>query len=116
MRDERSLKISALWLFRFRIDSALNIFPQTITQLVNYKAVYRTAPATPGLLKTAHDGADRQTDTHTDGHGDSMTNSAQRGQVGEHLHSTHFQHFAMAQTSKLNTDIWTYRPQLSSGR
>ena len=26
---------------------------------------------------------DRHTDTQTDGHGDSMTNSAQRGRVGE---------------------------------
>ena len=32
-----------------------------------------------GLKKTAPDGADR----HTDGHGDSMTNSAQWGRVGE---------------------------------
>ena len=35
---------------------------------------------------------DRQTHRHTDGHGDSMTNSAQWGQVGENLldalHST----------------------------
>ena len=34
------------------IDSALNIFPQTITRLMNNEAVYRTAPATPGLLMT----------------------------------------------------------------
>ena len=35
------------------IDSALNIFPQTMSRmsrLINYEAVYRTAPATPGLL------------------------------------------------------------------
>ena len=32
------------------IDSALNIFAQTMTRLMNNKAVYRTAPATPGLL------------------------------------------------------------------
>ena len=32
-----------------------------------------------GLTKTAPDGAD----TQTDGHGDSMTNLAQRGRVGE---------------------------------
>ena len=34
-----------------------------------------------GLEKTAPDGAD----THTDGHGDSMTNSAQWGRVGENF-------------------------------
>ena len=51
---EHSLKISAPQLLWFGIDSALNIFPQTISQLVSYlpyEAVYRTAPATPGLLK-----------------------------------------------------------------
>ena len=31
---------------------------------------------------------DRHTDTQTDGHGDSMTNSAQWGQVGEKLCNT----------------------------
>ena len=36
-----------------------------------------------GLKKTAPDGADRHTDTQTDGHGNSMTNSVQRGRVGE---------------------------------
>ena len=35
------------------------------------------------MKKTALDGADRTTDTQTDGHGDSMTNSAQWGRVGE---------------------------------
>ena len=53
MGGEHSLKISAPQLLRFGIDSALNIFPQTIAQLLTYlndKAVYRTAPATPGLL------------------------------------------------------------------
>ena len=35
--------------------------------------------------KTAPDGADRHTDTQTEGHGNSMTNSAQRGQVGENV-------------------------------
>ena len=30
--------------------SALNIFPQTISYLISDEAVYRTAPATPGLL------------------------------------------------------------------
>ena len=33
--------------------------------------------------KTAPDGADKQTHRHTHGHGDSMTYSAQWGQVGE---------------------------------
>ena len=40
-----------------------------------------------GLKKTAPVGADKQTDRQTDrqthGHGDSMTNSAQWGRVGE---------------------------------
>ena len=31
------------------------------------------------------DGTDRQTDTHNHGHGDSMTNSAQWGRVGENI-------------------------------
>ena len=52
---EHSLKISAPQLLWFGIDSTLNIFPQTMTQLmnqsVNYGGHYRTAPATPGLLK-----------------------------------------------------------------
>ena len=30
----------------------MNIFPQTISELINYEAVYRTAPATPSLLIT----------------------------------------------------------------
>ena len=50
---EHSLKISAPQLLWFGIDSALNIFPQTIDQSLTYhndKAVYRTALATPGLL------------------------------------------------------------------
>ena len=38
-----------------------------------------------GLKKTAPDGANRQTNRQTDGHGDSMTNSAQRGRVGENF-------------------------------
>ena len=36
-----------------------------------------------GLKKTALNGADGQTDKQTDGHGDSKTNLAQRGRVGE---------------------------------
>ena len=50
MWDEHSLKISALQLFRFGIDSVLNIFPQTMSDSLNDEAVYRKAPATPGLL------------------------------------------------------------------
>ena len=34
-----------------------------------------------GLKKTALDGTYRMTDRHTDGHGDSMTNSAQRAEL-----------------------------------
>ena len=52
--EEHSLKLSAPQLLWFGIDSALNIFPQTIAQSLTYlndEAVYRTAPATPGLLK-----------------------------------------------------------------
>ena len=52
---EHSLKISAPQLLWFGIDSALKIYPQTMTQLmnelINDEAVCRTAPATPGLLK-----------------------------------------------------------------
>ena len=52
---EHSLKISAPQLLWFGIDSALKIFPQTMSELmnesINREAVYRTAPATPGLLK-----------------------------------------------------------------
>ena len=51
---EHSLKISAPKLKGFGIDIALNIFPQTISQLLNHEAVYRTAPATPGLLKIVY--------------------------------------------------------------
>ena len=47
--DEQLIKISPLKLFWFGIDSVLNIFPQTMTHLID-EAVYRTAPATPGLL------------------------------------------------------------------
>ena len=36
-----------------------------------------------GLEKTALDGADRRTHSQTDGHGDSMTESAQWGQFSE---------------------------------
>ena len=51
---EHSLKISAPQLLWFGIDSTLNIFPQTITELmnelINDGGDCRTAPATPGLL------------------------------------------------------------------
>ena len=51
---EHSLQISAPQLLWFGIDSTLNIFPQTMTelinQLINYEGDCRTAPATPGLL------------------------------------------------------------------
>ena len=51
---EHSLKMSAPQLLWFGIDSTLNIFPQTmselINQLINYGGDCRTAPATPGLL------------------------------------------------------------------
>ena len=53
MGGEHSHEISVPQLLWFGIDSALNIFPQTIAQSLTYlndKAVYRTAPATPGLL------------------------------------------------------------------
>ena len=45
------------------------------------EGVCRTAPATPGLLKTASDGA--HTHRTTDGYGDSMTESAQWGRFSE---------------------------------
>ena len=49
---EHSLKISAPQLLWFGIRSALKIFPQsTLNESINYEGVYRTAPATPGLLK-----------------------------------------------------------------
>ena len=54
---EHSLKISAPQLLWFGIDSTLNIFPQTITELINQSVNYagdcRTASATPGLLNIA---------------------------------------------------------------
>ena len=52
---EHSLKISAPHLLRFGIDSVLKILSKRITyqinELMNDEGVYRTAPATPGLLK-----------------------------------------------------------------
>ena len=47
---EHFLKISVLKLFRFGIDSVLKILNERMTEQMNYKGVYRTAPATPGLL------------------------------------------------------------------
>ena len=53
---EHSRKISAPYLLRLGIDSVLNILNERITEWIhefmNHKAVYRTAPATSGLLKT----------------------------------------------------------------
>ena len=51
-----------------------------------------------------------QTDRHTDGHGDSMTNSAQWGRVGENG-KTNFCQKALhtASQSKLQTVKQTYR-------
>ena len=54
MGYEHSLKISAPQLLRFGIDSVLKILNERMTQLINELmndgGVYRTAPATPGLL------------------------------------------------------------------
>ena len=50
VRDEPSLKISDLYLLRFRKDSVWKIFPKRMTQLTNDGGVCRTAPATPGLI------------------------------------------------------------------
>ena len=57
---EHYLKISASQLLRFGMDSVWKILIYRITQLmnelmnelINHEGVYRTAPATPGLLKT----------------------------------------------------------------
>ena len=52
---EHSLHISAPQLLRFGIDSVLKILNERISlwmnKLINYEGVYRTAPATAGLLK-----------------------------------------------------------------
>ena len=52
---EHSLKISAPLLLRFVIYDIMKIWRKRMTdslnELMNGKAVYRTAPATPGLLK-----------------------------------------------------------------
>ena len=52
--DELSLKISAPHILRFGIDSVLKILnkrsSQTMNYLINYEGVYRTAPATQGLV------------------------------------------------------------------
>ena len=47
---EHSLKISAPQFWRFGIDSFLKILNERMTEIMNDKAVYRTASATPGLL------------------------------------------------------------------
>ena len=46
---EHSLKISTPQLSKFGIVSVLEILNKRIT-LINHKGLYRTAPATPGLL------------------------------------------------------------------
>ena len=43
---------------------------------MNHETVYRTAPATPDLLKMKWGGVSIFLGTHTSGHGDSMTESA----------------------------------------
>ena len=52
--DKHSLKISAPQLLQFGIDIVWKILNERMTYSVNesmnYKCVYRTAPATPGLL------------------------------------------------------------------
>ena len=52
---EHSLKISAPYLLLFVIYDIMKIWRKRLTELtnesINDKAVYRTAPATPGLLK-----------------------------------------------------------------
>ena len=52
---EHSLKMLAPQLLRLGIDSVLKILNVRITyrmhELINYEGVYRTAQATPGLLK-----------------------------------------------------------------
>ena len=40
----------ATQLFRFGRDSVLKILNERMIKLMNYKGVYRTAPATPGQL------------------------------------------------------------------
>ena len=53
---EYSLKISALQLLRFGMDSFLKILNKSmidwINCLISHKGVYKTAPATPGLFIT----------------------------------------------------------------
>ena len=54
---EHSLKTLAPQLLRFGVDRVLKIFSQRmnelINELINYKFDYRTALATPGLLKSS---------------------------------------------------------------
>ena len=47
---EHSLKSSVPQLLRLGIDSVLKVLNKRMTQLMNHKGVYRTAPATPALL------------------------------------------------------------------
>ena len=48
---EHSLKISAPQLLRFGLASVSKILNERmVNHLINHEGVYRTAPATPGLL------------------------------------------------------------------
>ena len=55
-KSEHSLKISAPYLLPFVIYDIMKIWRKRMTRLIiewiNHEAVCRTAPATPGLLKT----------------------------------------------------------------
>ena len=59
MGGEHSLKILAPQLLQFGINSVLKILNERMTysmnEGINYKGVYRTAPATLGLLITGQD-------------------------------------------------------------
>ena len=54
---EHSLKMSAPYLLWFECNDVLKVWRKRITELINesinYEGVYRTAPATPGLLNSA---------------------------------------------------------------
>ena len=50
---EDSLKISAPQLLPFVIYDIMKIWRKRMSDWINHEAVYRTAPATPGLLKTS---------------------------------------------------------------
>ena len=65
-----------------------------------------------GLKKTAPNGADRQTDIHTDRHGDSMTNSAQRGRVGENVSPQEL----LQRVVPKKLALWSYYQEASHNR